>query len=154
MCFSIQGQPDFAFSLISDKDIQLNGLFVQPTEEESHKISNVSTFISDLGLVIKHPKTGIATTIEISSQDHSLKVDNSVTIVKDKPVIVNVYEKVNISINEYTDADKLKDSSAWLYINTDGFGIKIRFYKKHLDMFLTNTSGLTKVANGIIGKLK
>ena len=39
LCFSIQGQPNFAFSLISDKYIQLNGQFVLPALEESQTIS-------------------------------------------------------------------------------------------------------------------
>ena len=43
MCFSIQGQPNFAFSLISDKYIQLNGQFVLPAPEESHTIANVGS---------------------------------------------------------------------------------------------------------------
>ena len=58
MCFSIQGQPNFAFSLIRDEYIQLNGQFVTPAKEESHTIANVSTFLGDLSLVVKNPKTG------------------------------------------------------------------------------------------------
>ena len=39
LCFSIQGQPNFAFSLISDKYIQLNGQLVLPASEQSHTIA-------------------------------------------------------------------------------------------------------------------
>ena len=152
MCFSIQGQPNFAFNLIGDKYIQLNGQFVLPAEEESKKISNVSTFVGDLGLVVKNPKTGNTTIIEVSSQDHSVAVGTSLTIIKNRPVTVDVFDKVDINIDANIKTNGLKDSLAWLYINTDGFGIKVRFYKKHLDMFLTKTSGLTREANGLIGK--
>ena len=152
MCFSIQGQPNFAFSLISDKYIKLNGQFVLPAEEESHTISNVSTFIGDLGLVVKNPKTGNTTTVKISAQDHSVAVESSLTIIKNKPITVQIFDKVNISIDDNPQNGMTKDSTAWLYIDTKGFGIKVRFYKKHLDMFLTKTSGFTKEANGIIGK--
>ena len=153
LCFSIQGEPNFAFSLISDKYIQLNGQFVLPAEEESHTISNVATFLGDLGLVVKNAKTGNTTIIKVSAQDHSVEVDNSLTIVKNKPVTVQVFDAVSITVDANVQTDKLKEASAWLYINAEGFGIKVRFYKKHLDMFLTKTSGLTKQANGIIGKL-
>ena len=152
MCFNIQGQPNFAFSLISDKYIKMNAQFVLPAIEESHTISNVSTFVGDLGLVVKNPKTGNITIIKISSQDHSVAVGSSFTIIKNKAVTVQVLDKISITVdNEQTSG--LKDSSAWLYINCKGFGIKVRFYKKHLDMFLTKTSGLTKESDGIIGKL-
>ena len=151
MCFSVQGQPDFAFNLISDKFIKLNGQFVLPAEEESHTISNVSTFLGDLGLVILNQKTNITTVIKVSAVDHTVLAGNSLTVVKDKPVTVNVFEKVTVSIDSHVQTDRLKDESAWLYINTDGFGIKVRFYKKHLDMLLTKASGLTKDAHGMIG---
>ena len=154
MCFSIQGQPNFAFSLISDKYIQLNGQFVQPAEEESHTIANISTFLGDLGLVVKNPETGNTTVIKVSAQDHSVAVGNSLTIVKDKQVTVNVFDTVSITVDTKLHPSGLKDTSTWLYINAGGFGVKVMFYKKHLDMFLTNTTRLTKEAGGIIGNYK
>ena len=40
---------------------------------------------------------------------------------------------------------KIRDETAWLHVNTNaGFGLKVRFYKSHLDLYLTKTSGLTK----------
>ena len=153
MCFSMKEQSNFAYSLISDKYIKLNGLFVLPTEEESHTISNISAMlIRDLGLVVRNPKTGNTTIIKISAQDHSVAVGNSVTIIKDKSVTVQVLSNVKITIiydNEQTSG--LKDTTPWLYIKTKGFAIKVKFYENSLDMFLTKTSGLTKNASGIIG---
>ena len=151
MCFSVQGEPDFAFNLISDKYIKLNGQFVLPAEDESHTIANVSTFLGDLALVIVNRDTNSTTVVKVSAVDHSVLAGNSLTIVKDKPVTVNVFEKVTINVDAHIQTNRLKDESAWLYINTDGFGIKVRFYKKHLDMFLTKTNGLTKDAHGLIG---
>ena len=152
MCFSVQGEPDFAFNLISDKYIKLNGQFVLPAEDESHTIANVSTFLGDLALVIVNRDTNSTTAVKVSAVDHSVLAGNSLTaIVKDKPVTVNVFEKVTVNVDAHIQTNRLKDESAWLYINTDGFGIKVRFYKKHLDMFLTKTNGLTKDAHGLIG---
>ena len=152
MCFSVQGEPDFAFNLISDKYIKLNGQFVLPAEDESHTIANVSTFLGDLALVIVNRDTNSTTVVKVSAVGHSVLAGNSLTaIVKDKPVTVTVFEKVTINVDAHIQTNRLKDESAWLYINTDGFGIKVRFYKKHLDMFLTKTNGLTKDAHGLIG---
>ena len=154
MCFSIQGEPDFAFNLINDKYIQLNGQFVLPAEEESHTISNVSTFIGSLGLLVTSPKTGDTIAVKVSALDHSILVGDSLTIVKDKPVTVNISDSIKINVDTKIQTSRLKDESAWLYININvGFGFKVRFYKKHVDVFLTNTSGLSKTAHGLIGKL-
>ena len=151
VCFSIQGQPDFAFNLIRDKYINLNGQFVLPADEESHTISNVSTFLGDLGLVITNQNTNSTAVIKVSAVDHSVLVGNSLTVVKDKPVTVSVFEEVTTTVDTKAQTSRLKDESAWLYINADGFGVKVRFYKKHLDMFLTKTDGLTKRVHGLIG---
>ena len=154
MCFSMQELPNFTYSLINDKYITLNGLFVLPTEEASHTISNMSAMlIKDLGLVVRNPKTGNTTVIKISAQDHSLAVENSVTIIKDKSVAVQVLSNVRITIYDNQQTSGLKDTTPWLYIKTKGFAIKVKFYEKTLDMFLTKTSGLTKNASGLIGKL-
>jgi len=45
--------------------------------------------------------------------------------------------------------------TASLYLNVEfGFGMKIRFYKKHLDMMITKTDGLTGEADGLMGRCK
>ena len=153
LCFSIQGQPNFAFNLISDKCIQINAEFVLPAEDESNTIANVSTFIGDLGMVIRNKDTDKHVVIHVSAQDHSVLVDDSLAIVKDKPVFVNVSNgKVAININADGQNTKVKkDESAWLHINSEGFGVKVKFYKKHLDMLFTETSGLSTDALGLIG---
>ena len=156
LCFSVQGQPNFAFNLIDDPYIQLNAQFVLPAEDESNVIANVSTFLGDLGMVIQNQHTAAskAVVIRVSAQDHSVKVGNSLTIVKDEPVVVNIFNHmvtIGVSTNKQT-SNLTNDESAWLYINTEGFGIKVRFYKKHLDMFFTKTTGLSKDVHGLIGE--
>ena len=156
LCFSVQGQPNFAFNLINDPYIQLNGQFVLPAEDESNVIANVSTFLGDLGMVIQNQHTAAskAVVIHVSAQDHSVKVGNSLTIVKDEPVVVNIFNHmvtIGVSTNKQT-SNLTNDESAWLYVNTEGFGIKVRFYKKHLDMFFTKTTGLSKDVHGLIGE--
>ena len=154
ICFSVQGEPNFAFNLINSKYIQLNAQFVLPAEDESNTIVNSSTFLGDLGIVIWNKDTSKPVVIHVSAQDRSVKLDNSITVVKDKPVYVDVSNgTVDINLNsERLTAKLMKDESAWLYIDTEGFGIKVRFYKKHLDLFLTKTSGLSKDTHGLIGK--
>ena len=154
LCFSVQGQPDFMFSLIKDKYVQLNAQFVMPAKDESHTIANVSTFLGNLGLVLRSPVTGNTTAIKVSAKDHTVLVDGSVITVKDKPVTIQVSNTfiVDITVDVNQQVRTIKDESAWLYISSEfGFGIKVRFYKKHLDLFLTKTSGLTNEAHGIIG---
>ena len=59
------------------------------------------------------------------------------------------------SVNVTVGADvkgKVKHETVWLHLNTElGFRMKIRFYKKHLDMMVTRSDGLTNEADGLIG---
>ena len=154
LCFSVQGQPDFMFSLIKDRYVQLNAQFVLPAKDESHTIADVSTFLGNLGLILRNPVTGNTTAIRVSAEDHSVQVGDSITIVKDKQVTVQMSNTfiADITVDVNQQVNTIKDSSAWLYINIEfGFGIKVRFYKKHLDLFLTKTNGLTNKVHGLIG---
>ena len=155
MCFSIQGQPDFIFNLINDKYIQLNGKFVLPDTKDNHMFSNVTTFLGSLGLTVTDKQTGNITIIEVSAEDHSVAVGNSITVVKDSPITVNMStEGVTFKTIYQSDASEMDDKFNWILLNTNlGFDMKITFYKKHLNMLLTKTSGLTKHAHGLIGKL-
>ena len=153
ICFSVQGEPNFIFNLINSKYIQLNAQFVLPAKDESKTIANVSTFLGDLGMVIRNKGTSKTAIIHVSAQDHSINVDDSITVVKDKPVFVDVSNStVAINVNSDQTAKLMKDESAWLYINAEDFGIKVKFYKKHLNLFLTKSSGLTNDTLGLIGK--
>ena len=104
--------------------------------------------------MIQNDDTSKPVVIHVSAQDHSVKVNNSINVVKDKPVFVDVFNStVAINVNSDSQPDKLmKDESARLNIQTEDFGINVRFYKKHLDLFFTKTGGLSKDTRGLIGK--
>ena len=154
LCFSVQGQPDFMFSLIQDKYVNLNAKFVLPTGAKSNTISNFSTLIGDLGLTLYNPVSGNVTVIKVSAQDQSISIDDSKTIIKDMLVTIKLLSNfsVTISIDKHKEENTLKDETALVSINTElGFGLKVKFYKKHMDMILTEISTLTKSAHGMIG---
>lgn len=155
LCFNVQGEPDFPFSLISDKYIQLNGVFVLPGEDESDNIPLGASFLGMLGVVLRSPVTGKINTVKAFAQDHSVVAgDSTVTVMNNQQVNLDVTEIVIISVHNVNLLDA-KNEFGWLSINTNlGFTLKVRFYKQHLDLFFTNTSGLTKEAHGLIGIYK
>ena len=154
LCYSVQGQPDFMFSLIKDKYVQLNAQFVLPESDESDTIANVSTFLGNLGLLLRCPVTGMSVAVKVSAQDHSVQIGDITVIVKDKPVEILIARDFNITTTHSAEVQKkLKDETAWVYLEAEfGFGMKIRFYKKHLDMMITRSDELTSEADGLMGK--
>ena len=96
MCFSVQGESNFAFYLISDEYIKfkLNAQFVLPAKNGSSTITNVSTFLGDLGMVIHNRDTHKDVVIHIFAQ-HYVLVGNTLTVViKDNSVFVNVFNSI------------------------------------------------------------
>ena len=143
------------FSLVKDKFVQLNALFVLPDkDDESETIANVSTFLGKLGLSLTCPVTRKITNVRVSAHDHSVSVAEAVTVVKDRPVTIKISKDSNVSIAVgNVQSDLKKEESAWLNIISDfGFGLQVRFYKKHLNMLLKDTNILTKKAHGLLGK--
>ena len=143
------------FSLIKDKYVQLSAQFVLPASDESNTIANVTTFLGNLGLLLRCPTTGNAITIKVSAQDHSIQVGNINIVVDNKPVTVTVSNGASVTIATDDEVQQtMRDETAWFHINSEfGFGMKIRFYKKHLNMMITKHNGLTSKADGLMGNL-
>ena len=152
LCFNVQGEPDFIFNLISSKYINLNALFVKPADEESKSIDADSTFVSEVGLLVKSKHQNKPVKIKISAFDHSIDVLGSHTVITDSSITVKVCKEGKISIGTSASTAN-KENDAMLYVETEyGFAIIVRFLKKHLDMFITDNSGFTNDTHGILGK--
>ena len=153
LCFTVQGIPEFIFNLFSDVHLQLNAKFALPQDEESRSILNSSTFIQQLGLIIKHPISNTSAKIKISALDHSIFAADSHITVKRYPVTVAIINNTVTTTVESVSTDPDHDETAWVQVITDvGFSLKLKFVKKHLDYVITDSSGLTSKAHGIQGK--
>ena len=85
LCYSVQGQPDFMFSLIKDKYVQLNAQFVLPAIDESNTIANVSTFLGNIGLLLRCPVSGESVAVKVSAQDHTIQIGGEIVTVNNVP---------------------------------------------------------------------
>ena len=152
LCFSIQGIAGFIFNLFSDLILQMNAKFSEPSIEESRSLMNGSTFVQQLGLIIKHPISHVATKVKISALDHSILIADSHIIVKEYPVIINIINNSVAITIDTVSANLDHDEAAWVRIITNvGFSLKFKFVKKHLDYVITDSSGLTSKAHGLQG---
>jgi len=116
--------------------VLLNAEFVLPASDGNNTIANVSTFLGNLGQLLRCPTSDKPTIIKISAQDHGIHFNDNIIVIDNKPVTVMVSCDLSVNVTISTEVqENLKDETAWLYLNTEcRFGIKIRFYKKHLDM--------------------
>lgn len=157
LCFSVQGEPDFIFNLFSDINIQVNAKFSLPQPDESRALINTSTFIQEVGLTFKSSNNKrVSTKIKLSALDHSVTVSGNVINISNKPVtIIIIKGSMQIKISSETSVTESLDETAPINIISDvGFAVKIKFVKRHLDMAITDTTGLSKRAHGIQGIVK
>ena len=152
LCFSVQGIPDFIFNLFSDSYLQLNAKFSLPEFEESRSLMDSSTFMQELGFIVKHPTTNIYTSVKISALDHSILVAGSLITIKDHPMIIKIINSTVTTTVEAAPVSTNPSETAWVKIITDiNFRLKLRFVKYHLDFVVTDSSGLSTQAHGIQG---
>lgn len=141
------------FNLFSDLHIQLNAKFTSPSIEESRSLVIGSTFIEQLGLIVKHCSTHALTKIKISALDYSITTADNFITIGNHPVTVNIINGIVTTTVESVSVTPSHDETAWVRIVTDvGFSLKVKFVKKHLDFVITDTNGLTTKAHGIQGK--
>ena len=158
LCFSVQGEPDFIFNLFSDANIQVNAKFSLPhPDDESRTLVNSSTFIQDVGLTFKTQNNRtIATKIKLSALDHSVTVSDNFINVGTKPITITIIKgSAQIKISSEVSVTESLDETAPIMIKSDlGFAVKVTFVKRHLNMAITDTTGLSKKAHGIQGMVK
>ena len=154
LCFSVQGEPEFVFNLFSDVNLHLNAKFSKPSVEESRSLMNSSTFIQQLGLIIKHPISDVVTKVKISALDHGIQISDGFITVKEYPVTINTINNTVTTTVETVSTNPDHGETAWVTIMTDvGFSLKFKFVKRHLDYVITDSSGLTSNTHGIQGMI-
>ena len=152
LCFSVQGIPEFIFNLFTDSNLHLNAKFSLPQADESRYIIDSSTFIQQLGLVVKHPIKGGINKLRASALGHTILIADSLITVDKYPITIKIINNTVTTTVETVKAATEHDETAWVRIITDvGFGLKLKFVKRHLDYVITDSSGLTTTAHGIQG---
>ena len=112
LCYSVQGIPEFIFNLFSDVNLHLNAKFCEPSAEESHSLVNSSTFIQQLGLIIKNPESSASTKVRISALDYSIQIAGSLIIVKDCSITINIVNNTVTTTVETVSANPNHDETA------------------------------------------
>ena len=154
LCFSVLGEPDFIFNLFSDTNIQVNAKFSLPHPDESHALMNSSTFIQEIGVAFKAANNkSVTTKIKLSALEHTVTVSGNVINISNKPVTITITNgTVKMEISSETSVTESLEETAFVNIKSDiGFAVRIKFVKRHLDMAISDTTGLSKKSHGIQG---
>ena len=153
MCYSLQGEPYFAFNLISDPTISINSYFIPPENENS----KASTFLGDIGILVQpeeckgHCNPEDITKIAISASDRSVLLGGSRTKLKNRHVKVFV-ENGTATIKLGNVLRKEDHPSLTMTVAQPPLSFIVQFVNEHLDLIVRDFSGISSSAHGIMGK--
>ncbi len=144
LCFSVQGEHNFTFNLISNKVIHVNARFDQDARRSE------VTWIGSLGVVVKTEKN--KTKMRFESSTKTIHIDNKVTLSAGKidRLVVN---KGKLSISEATNDAEGDGLGVRVEVLDAGISFSVKFMKNHIDMVWHKTGSKLTKSHGIIGKI-
>ena len=150
LCFSVHGEKDFPFNLISNNLLQMNAFFIEDALREE------ITWIGSLGVVVQHAhyKKSNTTKIRFEAKDQMIYINNGVSLHAKR------VEKLTLSNGKLTVSEAVrKDAEKKPEVDVDlvdaGLAFSVRFVKKrHLDMSWKKVAKQSNDSHGIIGMVK
>ena len=148
LCFSVHGEKNFPFNLISNNLFQMNAFFIEDA------VRDEITWIGSLGVVVQqtHYKKSNATKIRFDAHDQMIYINNRVNLHARK------VEKLTLENGKLTVSEALRrlgDRKPEVEVDLVDIGLHftVRFVKKrHLDMMWRRVDLQSEDSHGIIGR--
>ena len=148
LCFSVHGEKNFPFNLISNNLLQINAFFIEDA------LRDEITWIGSLGVVVQHThyKKSNTTKIRFEAKDQTIYINNGVSLHARK------VEKLTLANGKLTISEAMRrrgDKKPEVEVNLvdAGLAFSVRFVKKrHLDMTWKKVDLQPANSHGLIGK--
>lgn len=146
LCFSVQGEHGFVFSLISNKILHMNAKFV-PDSRRSEV-----TWIGSLGMVVRSKKANTTSKLRFEASSKTVHVGDKVNL-KAQSVKKLTFNNGKLTITE-SDPSIRKHTNPQVEVDLKDVGISftVTFVKSHLDMTWNKVKPQPKDSHGIIGE--
>ncbi len=149
LCYSVQGEHNFAFNLISNKLLQMNALFIADSRREE------ITWIGELGVVVKEgpkKKSGNSTLLRFCSKEKMVCVGDKIKL-NASGVERLTFSKGKLSISERVEQGDLERPEVRVEFPDMGISFTVVFVRgKHLDMMWNKVEPSMEKSHGMIGK--
>ena len=146
LCFSVHGEKDFPFNLISNEQLQMNAFFIEdPVRDEI-------TWIGSLGVVVQHShyKMSNVTKIQFEAKDKMIFINNDVSLNANKVQKLTIADG-KLVISEALRRKSEKKPEVYVDLVDVGLHFSVCFAKKHLDMSWTKVNNQPSESHGLIG---
>ena len=149
LCFSVHGEKNFPFNLISNSLLQMNAFFIEDARREE------ITWIGSLGVVVQHSsyKKSNTTKMRFDAQEQMIYISNGVSLHA-KRVERLMLANGKLTVTEAVRKNAEKNAEVEVDLVDVGLAFSVRFVKKrHLDMSWRKVSQQPTDSHGIIGKV-
>ena len=147
LCFSVHGEKDFPFNLISNSLLQMNAFFIEDAVREE------ITWIGSLGVIVQHSsyKKSNSTKIRFEAKEQMIYINNGVSLHAKRVERITLANG-KLSVTEAVRKDAEKNAEVEVDLVDVGLAFSVRFVKKrHLDMSWRKVSQQPTDSHGIIG---
>ena len=142
LCFSVQGEHNFTFNLMSNAILNINARFDQDSKRKE------VTWIGSLGIVIKSSKR--STKIRFEASTKSVHLNDKVTLSAKNIDKVTV-DGMKVKISEASKKKKQIFSDVDVELVQAGVRFTVRFTRGHLDMRWQKIGWQLLKSHGIVG---
>ena len=147
LCYSVHGEHDFAFNLISSDIMQMNALFIADSRREE------ITWIGELGITVKQGprKRANTTKVRFCATENTVCIGDKVKLNAHKVEKI-IFANGKISISEGIRDEGNDRPEVVVEFPDLGLSFTVWFVRgKHLDMSWNRVEGKLKHPHGMIG---
>lgn len=146
LCFSVQGEHDFTFNLVSSPQLNINARFDQDARRSE------VTWIGSLGVVVKTRKA--VTKIRFESLTKSVYIGNRAAMLA-KSVQSLVLNRGKLQISEVPLGTRNEGANPEVKVEILDIGISfgVRFMRNHIDMVWQKLGEKLVDSHGMLGML-
>ena len=147
LCYTVQGEHGFTFSLISNKKIHMNAMFVPDSRREE------VTWLGSIGLVIHNSayKRSNDTALRFEAKGKMIHIGDKITL-KARKIGKLTFSNGKLTISEAPPVEGFKYPAVLIDIQDAALSFTIKFMNQHLDLFWHSTGQVITDSHGIIGE--
>ena len=147
LCYTIQGEHGFTFSLISNEKIRMNARFVPDSRRDE------VTWLGSIGIVIHKSgyKRSNTTTLRFEAIKNTIHIGDKITL-KAMNIEKLTFSNRKLTISEAPPIEGFKYPAVYVDIRDVALSFTIKFVNEHLDIFWHSTGQETSDSHGLIGE--
>ena len=147
LCFSVHGEKNFPFNLISNKKLYMNAMFVPDALREE------VTWLGTMGIVVNNNgyKKSNMTRLRFEAIKNKIHIDDQM-VLEARNIEKITIENGKLTISEAPPVEGYKQPFVRVDLRDVELSFSVKFMTEHLDLYWHTTGHKTEDSHGLIGE--